>query len=173
MDIEDQIDCLNEDCILETLKCLNLASILEFGITNKRFHLVTYINSQHQIHGMLRFVLDGSLIIIREILLRFGHFSNHFDVNFGLQNIDMDVFQNCGGCLIDRAQSLILRYDLIEDDECDRYFQFTQNYSISRLASQYNQLVENIISNINADQFQSLSNISFICSVALQPGTFP
>lgn len=172
MDTETQIDFLNEDQYA-TLKCLNLASILEFGVTNKRFHLVTYINSQHQILGMLSFVLDGSLIIIREILLRFGHCFNHLDVNFGLQKIDMDIFQNFDGRLIDRAQSLISRYDLIENDECDRYFQFTQNYSISRLVSQFNQSAENIISNINANQFQSLSNISFICSVALQPGTFP
>lgn len=174
MDVESAINSLNDDCIFEILKWLNWASVLAFGVTNIRFYslVLRHVHTQQPINGIIRFILDGNLSNIREFLERFGECFIHLDVDFAKRIIDMDIFQNIDGCLIFRCTRLDLRSDLVEDDEYDGYFQNAENNSISHILNHFNRSAENIIDTINNNQIQSLSNVSFTCSLALQTHTF-
>lgn len=171
------MDQLNDFCIFEILKWMNLASILAFGVTNTRFHaLVSRHITAIQNRGIIHFSLETfSLANIREIMERFGGHFYHLNVDFGSHIIDMDIFQTFDGCLIHHAQHLSLHshVTIFENDEYDGYFQFIPNVDeIPHLLNSFQRSAENIIDNLNASQIPSLRNVSFECHFEMDMQTF-
>lgn len=164
------MDVLNDDCIFELLKWLNAASLLLFGATSTRFRALV---SRHIMHyGIGDFALDTlTLPQVRELLGHFGQHVIRLSIDFGVNVIDMEMFQDVDGCLINRAQSLQLRshLDLVVIDEYDGYFR--SGPYIDEIRQQTNRFLisaENIVTAINGYQLPSLKSVSFECQLRIK-----
>lgn len=112
MENEGHIIRLNEYCILDLLRVMNIASILAFGCTNIRHRQIVhnFIAARQQQLGNIHFILNGPINVTREIMLRFGEHFIILDVHFGPELIDMNIFEDYNeGNMINNAQELNLR----------------------------------------------------------------
>lgn len=194
MDNEGLFDLWNDDCIFQLLRFMNIASILMFGCTNIRHRALVsnFIARRQYSQGNIQFVLNYSMTIMREILLRLGANFVELDVNFGRELIDMDLFQDpIEGCLLNNAQELNLRanvnetmmmpvFDDDDDDDArniaiemmdaiDGYGNFG---NIDELLERFQLNSTNVINSINNNEIPTLRHVTFNFCLVLTPYTY-
>lgn len=193
MDYEASILRLNEYCILELLRIMNIASILAFGCTNRRYRAIVYdfiIARQQQRN--IHFVLDNPVSIMREIILRFGMHFIILDVQFRREYIGMNIFQDeIEGCNINNCRELNLfafvneaenrYYEKNDDDDYD-FDPMDYDYpygdyfdpavSIPPMLDRFRINVENIIMSINNSDIPRLRCIRFNFDLFLTPHSY-
>lgn len=173
MDNLGPINNLIDDCIFEIWKWLNSASILLFGATNRRFQaLVSRRINEIQNHQTIHFALERlPLTQAREILERFGQHIFHLTIHFGLRVIDMDLFQDHDGCLVQHIRNLHLETSFYSNrnDEMDGFFPPEPMFDqITRLINGFRSSSENIIDSINNSDMPLLRNLTFTCSFIIE-----
>lgn len=180
-------DVLNEYCIWEILRIMDIVSILVFGCTNVRHRAFVhnFIAARQETRGNIRFVLNESIDVMREIMLRFGEHFIMLEIFFGAELINMDIFQDENeGCMINNVDELNLRaylnegaiLDIDDDDDCryDRqdYDYYNIENSIPPMLNRFRLNAENIITSINNDEIPTLRRLVFNFNLGLTPRSY-
>lgn len=180
------MDSLNEHCILEIMAFLTISEILSFGSTNMR-NLGIVSNYLDRVHarGIIEYVLQFHHSAIREILQRFGRHFFHLTVQFGQQLIDMDIFQDYDGVLINNTHRLILMAYMDEPNQelVEITHEYTGEYirrefedyiNEEQVKRNFNQIIDvfrrnatNIIRSINCNDMPILRNLTFVFELRL------